>query len=317
MSASDDVPDPSGPPGTPRVVVELSVAAVAARVGVATSTLRAWDRRYGVGPSRRSTGGHRRYTNDDVAVLQRLHRLVRSGTPTAAAAALALTRAASNPGPLARARPADRRVSGINSLEQQFSAASEALDTRRMGRVATRALRELGAVDAWSKVFAPRLQALGERWAQTGLGVEREHITAAAVHTALTRHAQRLQPGRSATLVLVAAAPAERHTLPLDALAAALAEHGVATLLLGPAPPSAIFAAIADIAPAVAILWACSTDAADTVTLREAAMQAPVAGAAGPGWTPRRLPGGVIHLPDLPAAVASVLDLTGPRRSDD
>ena len=37
----------------------LTVAAVARRVGVAPSTLRTWDRRYGLGPSEHVAGNHR------------------------------------------------------------------------------------------------------------------------------------------------------------------------------------------------------------------------------------------------------------------
>ncbi|MGA0066902.1 MAG: MerR family DNA-binding transcriptional regulator, partial [Candidatus Nanopelagicales bacterium] len=36
----------------------LTVAAVARRLGVAPATLRTWDRRYGITPSDRTSGGH-------------------------------------------------------------------------------------------------------------------------------------------------------------------------------------------------------------------------------------------------------------------
>jgi transposase-like protein len=64
----------------------LGVGEVARRLGVAAPTLRSWGRRYGLEPSGRSTGGHRRYTADDVARLQVVLRLVRQGVPTATAA---------------------------------------------------------------------------------------------------------------------------------------------------------------------------------------------------------------------------------------
>ncbi|MFC0628321.1 MerR family transcriptional regulator [Kribbella deserti] len=63
----------------------LTVGAAARRLGVAAPTLRSWERRYGLGPSERSTGGHRRYTAEDLARLRTALQLIHRGMPTAAA----------------------------------------------------------------------------------------------------------------------------------------------------------------------------------------------------------------------------------------
>jgi hypothetical protein len=80
----------------------LPVAAVAGRLGVAPATLRTWDRRYGLGPTRHSAGEHRRYSPADVARLDLLHRLVLAGVPPAEAARIArqpaLPASPANPG---------------------------------------------------------------------------------------------------------------------------------------------------------------------------------------------------------------------------
>src|SRR5690625_3299938 len=55
------------------------VGAVAVRLGIATPTLRTWERRYGIGPSRRTDGGHRRYTEDDIGRVELMQRLVGEG----------------------------------------------------------------------------------------------------------------------------------------------------------------------------------------------------------------------------------------------
>ena len=70
--------------------VEWSVGAVAERLGIPTATLRSWDRRYGVGPSQRSAGGHRRYTENDILRVGVLQRHVDRGVPTQTAARVAL-----------------------------------------------------------------------------------------------------------------------------------------------------------------------------------------------------------------------------------
>lgn len=61
--------------------VLLSVSEAAARTGLTAATLRTWHRRYGLGPSVRTSGGHRRYNAADMARLRRAARLVDSGVP--------------------------------------------------------------------------------------------------------------------------------------------------------------------------------------------------------------------------------------------
>lgn len=68
----------------------LTVAAVARRLGVAPATLRTWDRRYGLGPSGRTAGSHRRYTAEDVARLLVMRGLTLEGVAPVDAAQAAL-----------------------------------------------------------------------------------------------------------------------------------------------------------------------------------------------------------------------------------
>ncbi|MBB2744275.1 UNVERIFIED_ORG: hypothetical protein FHR35_004111 [Microbispora rosea subsp. rosea] len=66
------------------------IGAVSRRLGVPASTLRTWNLRYGIGPSRRSPGGHRRYDDADLRRLEEMNRLIRAGMPPADAARQAL-----------------------------------------------------------------------------------------------------------------------------------------------------------------------------------------------------------------------------------
>ncbi|WP_371583339.1 MerR family transcriptional regulator [Streptomyces sp. NBC_01314] len=50
------------------------------------TTLRSWDRRYGIGPAVRTDGRHRRWTPQDVAVVETMCRLTSAGLAPAEAA---------------------------------------------------------------------------------------------------------------------------------------------------------------------------------------------------------------------------------------
>ena len=99
--AGEDAAGPVGPAGQPAFPgppdeqpftepvdgrLTLGVAAVARRLGVATGTLRTWDRRYGLGPSGHEVGTRRRYTVADLGRLTLMRRLMLEGVAAADAA---------------------------------------------------------------------------------------------------------------------------------------------------------------------------------------------------------------------------------------
>ena len=70
--------------------VGLSVSAAARRLGIAPSTLRSWQRRYGIGPQHHLTGRRRHYLPEDVARLELMHTALTRGASPAEAARWAL-----------------------------------------------------------------------------------------------------------------------------------------------------------------------------------------------------------------------------------
>jgi DNA-binding transcriptional MerR regulator len=55
------------------------IAVVVARTGVSEHLLRVWERRYGAVAPARGEGGHRRYSDADVARVRLLHAVTRAG----------------------------------------------------------------------------------------------------------------------------------------------------------------------------------------------------------------------------------------------
>ncbi|MFH0245575.1 MerR family transcriptional regulator [Streptomyces sp. HK10] len=273
----------------------LPVGVVAERLEMSTAALRAWERRYGLAPSGRTPGGHRRYSARDFERLEHMRTLVRRGVPAADAARA-----------VGAAGPPDARAGAAELTE-----AMHALDTAAVQAVVSAALTRLGAAGAWTTVLAPALAAIGDHWEETGRGVEVEHVTSGIVESALRRHAQDRAavlppaPGASGP-VLLAAAPAEHHTLPLTALAAALAEEGRTVLLAGDLPAPALTDALVRARPGAVVLWARSPETADLSWLRTALETVPVpVHPAGPGWPPA-IPGTAAPLHDLPGALAAL-----------
>ena len=312
----------AAPPPHPFVVssypVRLTVAAVAQRLGVAPGTLRTWDRRYGVGPSEHRAGAHRRYTPGDVARLEVMQRLVLEGAAPADAAEVALAR---TPAPRPTARSEGGRVlamSGSDDLVRGLGRAAMALDAEAVTATLTAQLDAHGVVRTWDNVLRPLLVSVGHRWARTGEGVDVEHLLSDCVSTSLRQHASALTPAAPPRPVLLAGAPDDQHVLPLHVLAAALAERGHATRVLGPAlPMAALRDAVRRTGPAAVFVWSQTraTGSADGLAgLPEAFPRTSVL-AGGPGWDVSALPDTVRLCPGLVEAadlVESAIDPGAP-----
>ncbi|MFE0651418.1 MerR family transcriptional regulator [Streptomyces sp. NPDC059534] len=294
----------------------LTTGAVARRLGVSPTTLRSWDRRYGIGPAAREDGRHRRWAPGDVAALEEMCRLTASGVPPAEAARAArVTRIA--PGertpeplppedaePLRRARqPGSGNGLPLGDVRREcrgLARAAVRLDSPTVDALLREVVAEHGLVTAWEEVMAPTLHAVGRKWESSGdRYVEVEHLLSWHVSTALRQAAPSGPPGRTDSLppVLLACVPGEQHTLPLEALTAGLAELGLPTRMFGAAVPAeALDAAVRRMGPAAVVLWSQARSTAHHALAGHVAASSfgvkgartrPLVVLAGPGWAGR------------------------------
>ncbi len=282
------------------MVQPLSVGEVAARLGVAPSTVRMWGRRYGLTASDRSPGGHRRYTADDLERLQRMSRSVTRGATPAAAADVATAdagapRARPDADDRTRTRSGPRRAPGGSVLAlpgagpaaRGLARAATRLDEIGVEDAVVEALHEQGTLTAWDELLRPVLVSAGEHWQQTGTGIEIELVLTQAVTSAFVRHVAGLPDVAQESPVLLAGGPQEEHVLALHAVRAALTERAVPARLIGPRTPASALAAAARRTRACAVLiWLSLPDAAAAhglPTIHGSHRTITVA-VGGPGW---------------------------------
>ncbi|MFI7138280.1 MerR family transcriptional regulator [Streptomyces massasporeus] len=320
----------------------LTTGEVARRLGVAPTTVRTWDRRYGLGPDAHTGGRHRRWTATDVARLERMCALTTTGIPPAEAARtvlgeatqerepVALTASAgptapaspdtlppsppqaparrtSDAPPLPPARARSRAGSGLRlgDVRQECKGIARAalrLDAVALDELLEAAIVEHGLVAAWTEVIMPTLQAVGRKWESSGERyVEVEHFLSWHVSGAIRRGAPPSAADRPGATIVLACVPGENHTLPLEVLAAALAERGLPVRMFGGAlPVESLVTAVRRTGPAAVGLWAQSrTTASRPLAQHVAAMEWGVRGARrkpvvltiGPGWSGRTVTG--------------------------
>ncbi|MEO7744763.1 MAG: MerR family transcriptional regulator [Actinomycetota bacterium] len=279
----------------------LSVGEVAARLGVSSSTVRMWGERYGLTASARSTGGHRRFTVEDVARLQRVHDAVVSGTSPAEAAALVTGIQPTRP---RRGGPggAVLAVPGAGREARGLARAASRLDEMSVEDTVLELLGQHGTLAAWNLTLRPVLVAAGEHWQRTGEGIEVEHMLTQALTTAFVRHVSALAEPPRENPVLLAGGPREEHVLALHAVRSALAERGVPARLLGPRTPMGALATAARRTRAAgALVWLSSPDDVAAQALSEVARahRRLVLLVGGPGWS---------DLEDGPATTSVSLD---------
>ncbi|MEV6305879.1 MerR family transcriptional regulator [Actinoplanes sp. NPDC051861] len=291
----------------------LSAGAAARRLGVAVTTLRTWHQRYGLGPSRHEPGHHRRYTVEDMVRLQVMRRLTAQGIAPAEAAAWARRSPEVPESPEAGDAPAGGGQTialGVRTdpAARGLSRAAMRLDGPSMRYIIEGAVTGRGVVPAWNHVIMPVLIGIGDRFEATERFVEVEHLLSRTVTEVLAGVPR--PPRDREPRVLLAAADEEQHTLPLEALAAALAETGVPTRLLGARVPyRALVDAVARTGPAVVVLWSQLRTSGDVGQL-DGLLGVPhpplIVAAAGPGWPADSLPPEVTPLNNLEAAVRLV-----------
>ncbi|WP_336086102.1 MerR family transcriptional regulator [Nocardia sp. SSK8] len=263
-----------------------TVRAVAERLGIPTATLRSWNRRYAIGPAQDRPGRHRLYTEADIALLERMITLIHGGASAAGAAA-----AVRGPAVLAGDRTALLR-------------AAFALDSFAAVGVVEAHARAYGVIRTWDELCRP---AFADIVARQGAGeecIDVEHLLSWAIAAVM----QRVRAVSADRAVLLACTGGETHSLPLEVLRAALAEHGVGARMLGPDVPTvALAGALARTGESGALLlWS----QRESTALTSAVLAGMAAGArvlvGGPGWDAVLLPSAVVRIGALADAVEAL-----------
>jgi DNA-binding transcriptional MerR regulator len=320
---------------------QLSVAAVARKLGIAPATLRTWDRRYGIGPAKHTPGTHRRYSPDDLARLELMRNALQHGATPADAADYALTAPLPepepdvdpaaftpipDPTPDATMPPDSKSRSFLPPPRTGWQAAglaraATALDAEAVRGLLHESITAVGIQATWDDVVRPVLGAIAQRWVDTGTGIETEHLLSECVTGVFSALAVATPPPtrtrRAATRpVLLAGMAGDQHRLPIVVLSATLALRGVACRSLGAdLPADALIAAIRRTAPVAVLLWSQLPETADSGLLMSLPRTRPGfrTFVAGPGWADIPLTPQIVQLSSLQEATDVISTLASAR----
>lgn len=293
--------------------IEMGVAAVARRIGVAPGTLRTWARRYGIGPSGHIDGAHRRYSHEDLVRLLYMRKLIIEGVPPidAASAALALppSELHNNPKIAQHSHLLEPLLTeNDHALIDQLLRAARSLDRELIERTLEAHLQSHSIEQTWHEVLVPLLVIVGEDWARTGEGIEIEHLLSDLILRLFNSRIIASTPKINPRPVLIASIGEETHSLAITALAAALSERGILIQFLGArTPASAINEVVRRTAPPAIFLWAQLRTNADLSYISElpSVRPKPLVIVGGPGWNMQEL-AGATHATDLMSACSDI-----------
>jgi DNA-binding transcriptional MerR regulator len=315
----------------------LTVAAVARRLGVAPATLRTWDRRYELGPSEHSAGSHRRYNAVDVARLDLMKRLLNQGVAPQEAARIAKAQDVTAQAQAVMSslfNPAEAETVSSNNVHDIFELSAQADDgdaevfsisrgmpsVRGIARAALTldnnacvalihdSIDRRGVVWTWEHMLVPVLVDVGERWASSGRGIDVEHVLSDSIISAFNSVCARMSAPLNVRPILLACSDEEQHSLPLHAVAAALAERRISARILGArVPRSVLNSAVRRTGPAAVLVWSYLPETGDSSQLADlpSMRPAPLVVAAGPGWD-EAMPKDVNRVYSLVEAVTSI-----------
>ncbi|MBF4161381.1 MerR family transcriptional regulator [Nocardioides acrostichi] len=244
----------------------VRIGALATRVGVSETVLRAWEMRYQLLDPQRTAAGYRLYGPDDERRARAMLAARERGVPARQAASeiLASERVRTH-GPTSTAHAAAHGLD-VSQAASELEAAMVAYDLGSMHEVIDRAFAAMSVEAAIRDVLLPFMAAVGDGWARGAFDVADEHFASDLVRARLAA----LSVGavsRTGPTALLACPPDESHDIALKAFEVVLQRAGWRTRFLGPnTPVSSIVAAAEVIGPDLVVLAAASPVALDLDT---------------------------------------------------
>jgi DNA-binding transcriptional MerR regulator len=273
------------------------IGEVARRTGLTPEVLRIWERRYGVLQPRRSSGGFRLYTEEDIARVERMRELLDRGVSASEAARVVAAPPAAASG-----------QKEVTESHAALLAAIVAFDEPAVHTLLDRFLEERTVESMLRELALPVLADLGTGWERGELSVAQEHFGSNVLRSRLLALARGWSRG-AGPRALLACPPGELHDLGLISFGVALNRLGWRITFLGADTPlDTLASAAAAVSPAAIVLARTSQhDGVDAGGLRALGERFPVAiGGAGMD-AETAASAGVTYLDADPVTAAEIL----------
>ena len=237
----------------------FNIGAVTRMTGIPSSTLHAWERRYGFPHSSgRTPGGHRLYSGKDIALLRSIKEQIELGM-TARQAVLAVQKMdLEGRPPTGQPGESQRRTEQTPTSPAGYTQLAEALfqhDLTRADQLLGEMLAFISPEEITLNIIGPFLAELGEAWEQGRITVPDEHLASNYLRQRLLMWLVSGPPPRSTKPIVLACAPGEWHEGSLLMLGVLLRRQGWPVAYLGqnvPFPDLAEF--VEKIQPQVLVL---------------------------------------------------------------
>lgn len=197
----------------------LKIREVSSLLGVPAPTIRSWERRHDLPAVSRDEQGHRRYTDDDVAILRRVRDQRALGMSASAAAA-----AATAAPPLVLCR--------------QLLGAIHRLDGDAVTAVLDSSLEAHGLPATIDEVLLPSMREVGVQWSRGECDVAQEHLATNTVLGWLSRRAAEAPPPLHDRPIVLSCGPQDQHTISLEAFSLLLRQQRIDCRNLGAQTPA-------------------------------------------------------------------------------
>lgn len=222
----------------PLSLTQLSLApvfntkAVALETAVPPDTFRAWERRYGVPCPQRTPGGHRLYSERDIAIIRWLRDRTAEGMNISHAVMLLSTVLAGQ-----ETLPTSNSTRGFGQLIQELTHTLTSFDAG----AADRLLSEAFALHPFEQVLLDLIQPVmvevGDRWHRGEINIASEHFATEFMRRKLASLINIFESVATRETIIVACAPNELHDIGVLFASLFLMRRGWKVIYLGARVP--------------------------------------------------------------------------------
>lgn len=209
----------------------FAASEVESRTGVPATTLRQWERRYGLPNPKRSGSGYRQYSQNDIGCIGFMRDQIAAGVPASRAAQLYVL--AGGNGSMTQSQPQPPNQDIVSRLTE----ATLAGDNSLADRVLSEAHALQSVEDVLLKVIQPTLVEIGEKWHRGEITVAHEHQASNFLRGKLHGLLELAGNSKHGPAVIVACAPGEWHEIGSLMMAIFLRRAGFRTHYLGANTP--------------------------------------------------------------------------------